>query len=533
MSNQINKKFREEVAKLFVEQLKDKGLNWKKGWKKSNVDLFHPISFSTEKTYNGINQFYLWLTAEKNGYTDNRWLTFNQIKSKGWHLDNAKGKGVHIEYWFPYDVENEKGITWKEYNELKSKKEFNIENYPIVAKIHTVFNASLVKEIEPLEVVETKPEIDIDGAIQEMANNMGVEILNDGGNRAFYRPSEDKIHLPLKDRFENNYEYNATLLHELSHSTGHPDRLNREQSGKFGSEQYAYEELIAELSSLFLSHDFQLDQTEEHIKNHQAYVNSWISAIEDNPDIFVKAIKQANECSDYMLEKANLEHNLVQTKTVPFALTEEEKAYVENHKDYWVIEMNECDDHIQSYKGQILNTELLEKIKGYDNQISLYKLANNTHEAFEEGSFGYYKFYFDHVVNGEVVDHLRVDVGDGIEVNHNEWQYLKSELFLKEAKESIVQRFDEGLEVAIRQPEGDWTEMEEALIQETYTLLNNPDTREDLETHYGNNTLHRMEGVIYEAMENHEIQLGTIEEVNEQFEKRKTQSKGFQIEMEN
>lgn len=100
--------------------------------------------------------------------------------------------------------------------------------------------------------------------------------------------------------------FNATALHELSHSTGHPTRLNRPQGAFFGTEQYAYEELVAEMCSCFMGTELQTEATPQHIDNHKAYVQSWIQAIREKPETLVKAIKDAQAAANFMDYKAGL-----------------------------------------------------------------------------------------------------------------------------------------------------------------------------------------------------------------------------------
>ena len=114
------------------------------------------------------------------------------------------------------------------------------------------------------------------------------------------------IHLPKPENFTGTYAYNATALHELSHSTGHPSRLNRPQGGFFGSEEYAYEELVAEMCSCFMGVNLTDEATPEHIENHKAYVQSWIREIRDKPESLIRAIKDAQAAASYMDMKAGL-----------------------------------------------------------------------------------------------------------------------------------------------------------------------------------------------------------------------------------
>lgn len=135
---------------------------------------------------------------------------------------------------------------------------------------------------------------------------MNVELLYDGEDRAFYRPNEDKIHLPKPAVFQSAYALNATALHELAHATGHESRLSRACHNLFGTTKYAYEELIAEISSCFMSITLQTEQIPEHINNHKAYVQSWIQAIQDKPETLIRAIKEAQRTANYMDYQAEL-----------------------------------------------------------------------------------------------------------------------------------------------------------------------------------------------------------------------------------
>lgn len=300
MANKKSEEFRKEVAKMFVDGLKKDGLNWKKGW--SVDDL--PQNGKSRIPYKGVNRLNLMLIAARAGYKDPRWMTFNQIRDAGYHL--AKGsKGAKIEYWFPYDMVERKPLTWQKLAEL-IKDGRDVNEFARLVKLYTVFNGDNIEGLPELQKYENK-EVKPDEIIRTLADNMGVKLIHsDLEQGAYYRPDADEVHLPLPERFFSTESYNATALHELAHSTGHPTRLGRDQTGWFGSEDYAVEELIAEMTSAFMSVHTGIDPTEMDMDNHQAYVNSWIKAIESSPDVLMKAIKEAEKASDYMEEHAGL-----------------------------------------------------------------------------------------------------------------------------------------------------------------------------------------------------------------------------------
>lgn len=294
------KEHRKELAELFIHVLEEKNLDWKKEWRGSTQA---PVNARRGANYKGINRFRLMFVAMQRGYEDNRWATFHQVQDMGCRLINAKGQGVKVEYWFPYDRREGHVISWEDFNRITDGTP--TDRYVLRASYSTVFNGALIEGL-PEPPVSANQDISIDSLVDTISRNMGVEIINDGEDRAFYRPSEDKIHLPKPEAFYTDYAYNSTTLHELAHATGAPNRLNRNQGGFFGSPEYAYEELIAEISSCFMSVNLQMEQDEYHIENHRAYVQSWIKEIRDKPETLVKAVAEAEKVAVYMECKAEL-----------------------------------------------------------------------------------------------------------------------------------------------------------------------------------------------------------------------------------
>lgn len=299
--------FRKKLIEDFINVLNEKGLEWKKGWNVNETNILKPKNAISGVEYSGLNRLYLFLVSQERGYGDNRWATYNQIKEKGYKLKNALGQGVKIEYWYPYDTEEKKSISWKELEELNEK----IGNrYLLRQSLATVFNGDLIEGLPENKNKEKFNGTSLNESIERMRENIGVEIVHDGGNVAYYSITEDKIHLPKKEFFNGDYEYNSTALHELGHATGHEKRLNRKMRNLFGSKDYAYEELIAEITSCFTGAELGLNQTEYHIQNHKAYVKDWISILKDNPNSLFNAIREAEEVSDYLVKQVGLSLNL-------------------------------------------------------------------------------------------------------------------------------------------------------------------------------------------------------------------------------
>nr|WP_276533725.1 zincin-like metallopeptidase domain-containing protein [Stenotrophomonas acidaminiphila] len=148
-----------------------------------------------------------------------------------------------------------------------------------------------------LVLPEQRPEPEIHQACEKVIQDSGAKIHHDGGNQAFYRPMTDSIHLPERNTFHSASGYYATALHELGHWTGFPTRLNRPMKGGFGSEDYAKEELVAEVSSMLMGERLGIghDPTQ-----HAAYVKSWIKILRDDPREIFRAAAAAERVVEFL-----------------------------------------------------------------------------------------------------------------------------------------------------------------------------------------------------------------------------------------
>ena len=284
-------KQQQQLAEEFVTLLETEQLEWKKGWSGISARPYNPV---TGTVYHGVNRFRLLLTAQALGYQDPRWCTFHQIQKNNWKLKRGKGQASKVEIWMPYDRELKKWITWEEFREQGGIT----EHYCLRTKSYPVFNGDMIEGIPQLEV--TLQEVDPVELVDTISDSMQVPIVYHETDRAFYRPSEDRIYLPNREQFFSTYDYASTALHELAHATGAAHRLNRKLTGSTSQESYAQEELVAEITSCFLSSELPVKQTEEHIRNHQAYVQSWIRQIREKPESLIRAIQSAEQASNYL-----------------------------------------------------------------------------------------------------------------------------------------------------------------------------------------------------------------------------------------
>lgn len=290
----MNTKTKEELIKMYLESLEENKIPWRQRWNSSlNKNGI------TNTTYKGINQLLLSYVSYKEHYEDNRWFTYVQIKGKGYKLKNSKGKGVPIEFWSVYDTKSKKKISFEEYNKIINSNPELKEQYKTFCNVTYVFNGSLVEGIKEIDKNQNN-NIQVNSYINKIINKLKVNYKEEG-DKAFYNVKDDQVVLPESNNFFDKYSYYATQLHELCHSTRHESRLNRFEIKD--KQDYAREELIAEISSSFLMQKLDINPKSEDYNNHKAYIQSWIQILKDKPNELFKAINEANKVCNYIEEK--------------------------------------------------------------------------------------------------------------------------------------------------------------------------------------------------------------------------------------
>ena len=289
---------KQKLIDLYVKCLSEDKIPWEKMWTTKP-----PVNAITGKNYKGINNLVLSYIVSERGYKDNRWCTFNQMKKKNWKFkSDAKGQGVYVEYWGKYNIKDKKTYSISQYQKIIKDNPELKDDFRTINKSTTVFNGDLIDGIpKQLDNEKDHDPIKTSEFINNIITNLGVTYI-ESGDRAYYNPTYDKVVIPLSETFKNEYSYQATQVHELSHSTGHPSRLNRNLSNHFGTQGYAKEELRAEISSSFLMQELSLEYDDNHIRNHKAYIQSWMELIEDKPSELFKAISDADKIVDYLKE---------------------------------------------------------------------------------------------------------------------------------------------------------------------------------------------------------------------------------------
>ena len=298
-------KMREQIANRFIAALQEERIPWHQEWQ----NVIAPYNAVTGRGYRGLNYFWLACIAMDKNYADPRWCTFIQAKDKGWKVIKGE-KGTRVEFWSMYDTKTKKKLTPSQVKKLRDTlelSEFHDRVKPI-SNVFTVFNGEQLDGIPKLKV-ENRRLFSTAKLIElrdRLLKNMELR-LREGGNEAFYSPTNDYVNMPMIERFDGAYSYMSTFLHESAHASGAKHRLNRDLSGRFGSESYAKEELRAEIASAFTASATGIKYEQSPtMENHAAYIQNWIKVLENNPNELFAAIKDAEKISDYLLEKGEL-----------------------------------------------------------------------------------------------------------------------------------------------------------------------------------------------------------------------------------
>ena len=286
----------DEVTAKIIAQLEEGHFPWVQPWASGPAAIGGapgpglPRNALTARCYSGVNILILWGAAIDRGYPSQSWLTFKQALDAGGNVRKGE-QGTTVVYADRFTPETEKEKARETGQDAKSIA---------FLKRFTVFNIAQCEGLRPGLAAEPAPlpECQIIPIAEEVIAASGVE-FRIGGDRAYYMPSLDVVQVPPQPAFYEQVNYYRTCLHELTHATGHPSRLDRNLKNGFGSKDYAREELIAEMGSAFLCAALGIVPTVRHAD----YIGSWLEVLrEDNRAIF-RAAGAASKAADWLLSR--------------------------------------------------------------------------------------------------------------------------------------------------------------------------------------------------------------------------------------
>lgn len=274
----------ELVTDRIIEQLEQGVIPWQKPWTGVRSGAYNRIS---KKSYSLLNQMLLQHKGE--------YATFKQWQDLGGHVRKGE-KSEIVCFWKIQPVEEEQEDGTKAVKQIPLLRYYN------------VFHISQVDGVEPLpeeELNDIEPIEKADNVLLHYWTRENITVEHMAGNRAYYSPTLDMIHLPLFEQFTSATEYYSTAFHESVHSTMKESRCNRAEDRKgklvaFGSDEYSKEELVAEIGSATILNIIGVE-TENSFNNSTAYIQNWLSVLRDDVKFIVSASSKAEKAVKFIL----------------------------------------------------------------------------------------------------------------------------------------------------------------------------------------------------------------------------------------
>jgi antirestriction protein ArdC len=252
-------------------------------WKNVNQANTLPIR-SNGEAYQGVNVLLLWAAQQEREYSSNQWFTFKQAQALGGQV--RKGETAsRVVYADAIHTTQQDKTTGND-------KDVSI---PFL-KRYFVFNANQIDGLPVTETPTVNPPQRIE-ALDAFFSSTGA-LVREGGNRAFYAPSSDYIAMPTLAQFPIVEHFYAVLAHELTHWTGHTSRCNRDFSKRFGDEQCAAEELVAELGAAFLCAHFGIEA--KTMEGHINYLANWLKILKNDKRAIFTAASAAQKAVNFI-----------------------------------------------------------------------------------------------------------------------------------------------------------------------------------------------------------------------------------------
>jgi antirestriction protein ArdC len=277
----------QEATDRIIKLMEEGTVPWRKPWDENKAGFNLPQNGGSKRPYRSINSALLMCHPNFVETGDPRFYTFNQIKENGWSLDKGT-KGTKVYFFKKLEIENDDQDASEDKKVIPFLKDY------------AVWHASQIKgcpEYQPEIIGQTDWQKNM--RVQATLEASGADIRT-GGVRAFYQPAGDFIQMPPVQAFTNEEGHASTALHELAHWTGHESRLDR-KFGLKGDENYAREELRAELASVFLCGELGINP---ELEQHASYLDNWLSVLKKDKHEIFRAASDAQKITDFVMDFA-------------------------------------------------------------------------------------------------------------------------------------------------------------------------------------------------------------------------------------
>ena len=317
----------EKFSQQVIDRLQSiKASDWKQGWTNGKGTMLGMPQNLNGRNYSGTNSFFLQMDTAMNGYKTPVYMTFLQAQRENIRIKKG-AEAMPVIYWdLNVKDANGKRISESDYKQMSSDQKAKCEVRPFLRAFH-VFNVdqTTLEEVnkEKYDAIVDRfkgPQLRDKAGMyenraldrmferQEWICRVQTDRLVDG---AFYSPARDLVILPMKEQFnigknaeeifKDGMEYYSSALHEMTHSTGTANRLNREKGTRFGDPKYAKEELVAELTAAMVGNAMGFDK--RILSNNACYCQGWINALREDPKFIVSVMADVNKASKMILQK--------------------------------------------------------------------------------------------------------------------------------------------------------------------------------------------------------------------------------------
>ena len=411
----------QKFADMMIQRMEEIQKDWKKGWTDGFAGGGLPQNLSG-RPYVGSNAFLLYLHTSMRHFTAPVYMTIKQIREAGAKIKKGEGSVPVFKWGFSIKDENGKKVSETDYKAmskedqakcsvrpyLKVYNEWNIDQTNL-AEVNREKYDAILNKFKP-EVLQDESGMYKNAALDRMFERQEWVCPIDYKQvvpGAYYSPSYDKVVIPRKSQFKisttpediykDGMEYYGTAIHEMAHSTGHKDRLNRLDNGRFGSPKYAKEELVAELTAALVGTSLGFDNRIRD--NNAAYLKSWMTTLRQEPKFIVSVMSDVNKASKMVLENIDKQRIALGEKALLDGNLDGEEERIKNEKDMEATKDQSEKDYYYLCK-KIVEPSKVEEIKKlynegsydliigygpiYDDRIGLESMNENSYPLLEQ-----------------------------------------------------------------------------------------------------------------------------------------------------
>lgn len=278
----------QDITDKIIAQLEEGRAPWVQPWSSASAPMQMPHNAQSGRYYSGINILILWDAVVSRGFASNAFLTYRQAVQLGGNVRRGE-RGTTVVYAHRFTPDKERVRAEAEGRApgtIPFLRRFTVFNIDQCEDLPDVYTADIPKPDTSLILPQAEALIEATGADFRI-----------GGNEAFYSVSHDYVQVPPPDAYFEPINWHRTACHELSHWAGAEHRLNRDQSGAFGSKVYGIEELCAEISAAYVCAALGIEPTVRHAD----YLGSWLAILREDNRAIVRVASAASRCADYLL----------------------------------------------------------------------------------------------------------------------------------------------------------------------------------------------------------------------------------------